>query len=345
MDRADRALADLNSAPTRTVYSRQWNRFLDYCHRRGVAPLPASARTVFDYLTDQTETNRITGEPERSYNTVVQSLQAIKYVHEATNTPTVNPETGTVEHIWGSLELERHLERLRHRYVAVPHKAGKPIRPLSVSQFQTMIRRARLDASTWQQCFHERRDSALLHLVGHSRAQRRDIEHFTVADLSARGEGRWVVPECSIRKLRFTVIVTPTSKAHICAPCAWTRWLEVHAVLEDRGTTGLIELLSVEDPASTHVCMTTDIDLSSLRDDAILFPAGSPANLQPQPLSGVTANSIFNRRFEQARIPRDHTSRYGLMSIHAAVEDVRDLDLVRRQRNRVDPDTFFPGFL
>lgn len=207
-----------------------------------------------------------------------------------------------------------------------------------------MIRRARLDAATWQQRYFERRDSALLHLIGHSRANRRNIENFTVADLSYRGDGRWVVPEFSLRRIRRTVMVDQTSKAHICAPCAWIRWLEVHVVLQDKGIDGLIEVLSLEDPASDHVCLTTAIDTSSLDGSRLLFQAGHPRNLQQQPLTGTTANAVFNKRLKQGRISVISTSRYGLMSVHAAVEDARDQESERRRRGRADQGNFFTGF-
>lgn len=319
MTSAENILDRIPSQATRTVYTRQWRRFSDYCDQLGLTPLPAQTNTIIGYLEDQAAYDPLTGRPLRAYSTISQSLAAITYVHKIADTVPANPAGGHFDHAGINYAVTEHMARLRARYEKGTRGKSAHTKTLTPNYLAQVIKKARRDAATWQDWYYERRDAALIVTIAHTKVSRRDFESLRLIDIAITPHGDGRTFERPTAKGRHRIRIAPTKKFHTCAPCVWARWLEVHVAHNRDGTEGLIDLLTSDTAPASHICTSQTVDTAELPSEGPLFPAGRPTQIASAPMTGNAAYATIRQRLH-AGIPRVDPQRFTLRSLHGALE-------------------------
>ncbi|MFI0900588.1 hypothetical protein [Streptomyces sp. NPDC020983] len=90
-DEARRALEESIPDNTKRAYGRQWDAFLKWCAEQGRVPLPATDRTLWEYVTHLTLTPSSTGRP-LAPSSIEQAIAVIRTAHKTAGHPR-QPET------------------------------------------------------------------------------------------------------------------------------------------------------------------------------------------------------------------------------------------------------------
>jgi integrase len=112
-DEALRALEESIPDNTQRAYSRQWDTFTKWCADRGRVPLPATARTLWEYVTHLTTTPSSTGRP-LAPSSIEQAIAVIRSAHKVAGHPH-QPETGEARRVLKGYRKKRAESGTRKR--------------------------------------------------------------------------------------------------------------------------------------------------------------------------------------------------------------------------------------
>lgn len=112
-DEARQALKESIPENTQRAYGRQWENFATWCADRGRVPLPATARTLWEYVTHLTLTPSSTGQP-LAPSSIEQAIAVIRSAHKVAGHPH-QPETGEARRVLKGYRKKRAESGTRKR--------------------------------------------------------------------------------------------------------------------------------------------------------------------------------------------------------------------------------------
>ncbi|MGV9713692.1 hypothetical protein ACWDTI_23865 [Gordonia sp. NPDC003424] len=193
-----------------------------------------------------------------------------------------------------------------------------------------MIATARTNAATWEERAMERRDTALMLLPAMSGLTGQETVQLQIAEVHRARQQWWIrVDRIRSQTKQDAIAIRHHTDVHLCAPCAWVRWLEVLDTHATRQRPGVIRLLARRDEQRWHVCKRRPA-IHGLTVDSPCFPGGAPGRFREGHLTEPTATSAVRRRLAAAYPDVDPTG-YGVPNLRAgylaaaidAGEDIR----------------------
>lgn len=324
------ALATCTSAKTLRNYRRDWAAFQNYCTDVDLTVLPATEQTVVGYLAYLSEAVNDGGERRYAAATIITKLAAIKYVHRRIGAIANDPQTGTAQRpLWANIAIQdAQLSIEKHSRTAEAERSV-PRMAIRRSQVLDMVACARADARTWEDWFLERRDSAAILIVSATGLGRSEAPRLQIRDVY-RHNGVWWLNIARIHEKsdHLPVRISTSDDVNLCAPCAWTRWVDVLVTNASAGRVGLIRLLANDERPQRHRCHKP-VDTGALADTDPMFPGSRRAQIRDKPMAGTAFHDTVRRRFACA-YPQTRLAGYGMSSLrlgylHDAIAEGRGL--------------------
>ncbi|ACY23834.1 hypothetical protein Gbro_4713 [Gordonia bronchialis DSM 43247] len=308
--------ADCKTPRTRLSYTGRWSYFIDWCSSHDVAAAPATSTTVIRYLWARTDIDPTTGVPRRARSTVRGDYAAIIYAHRRMDRTSPDPTTGapTIP-IWADHRIQDALNEIDRQY-PTDAEPEPSVRPLRADHLKHMIVTARTNAATWEERAMERRDTALILLPAMSGLTGRESVQLQIAEVHRARQQWWIrVDRMRSQTKQAPIAICHHTDVHLCAPCAWVRWLEVLDTHATRQRHGVIRLLARGHEQRWHVCKRRPA-IHGLTVDSPCFPGGTTGRFRERHLTEYTATRAVRRRLAAAYPDIDQTG-YGVRSLRA----------------------------
>jgi site-specific recombinase XerD len=293
---AGKALSDA----TVEAYTRDMARFMRWCALRGEQSLPSTPVTLARYLVDAATTLTPKGAFACSPRSLTRWVASINYAHRIAGfaPPGNHPH---VERVLAGIRNDRKL----------PPRRMRPLLLYDIKVINTSTTAHVVAAGAWPAGLAARRDTALLMmgfvgayrrselaglLIGDVTSHRLDGLHVRLRHSKSDQEGQGLV-----KALPFG---TTTDS---CAPCAYTRWLDVLLADATGGTPAVLRLVLTTPGCTedTHCCkgIRRPADLERLLDQPLFRPISKGGTIAGRSMSGHAINLIIKKRASDAGYP------------------------------------------
>lgn len=290
-DHEDRALSE----NTRRAYTHDWAQWVAWCSMFGAEPLPADPEMVRLYVTELASVQDQHGLPRFRAVTIGRAVSAISHFNAAAGFE------GRLGHHPRVAPVLRGIRRLRQ-------EPSQPKEALLLNDVCRLI--AAMDHDLWPAGVGAARDTLALWLGFAGALRRSNVAALKVGDIRLDPhDGLHVRLQRSKtdQEGAGAVVAIPYGTNPLtCAPCAWMRWMQVHAQTSGARSARMGLVLRTGQPNDwTHVCrgpqpVIGKPDGSDPQvidpERPLLVPVDRHGDITVRVLDGAALNAALGRR-------------------------------------------------